>query len=265
MSKIFILYRPGENDEASYAIYKALSERFGNRCFLLGCDPAQYQSIGLHVQHIFKAWSVFLVVIVPRGFTSSDQYGNLQLLKSNDPLRQILSRALAMPQALVLPVLVEGAAMPASRDLPPDLAQLHYRNAATIRRGVEVYQDVDRIVRSIRAFWPIRKRFSYPRFAYAQSFLLLGAIVLDPLFSAIIPAVPFSSAASDFLIYINLLFNISLVLLLIGIWIATLILTIRIQRWGWFFLTLLLSWLGMSLFFAFFGPVSKPKRKTRKA
>jgi hypothetical protein len=216
----------------------------------------------LYVQGHIKAWSVFLVVIGPRWLTSTDQHGNPQLLKPTDPLRQTLSKALAMPHVLVMPVLAEGTAMPAFLDLP----ELQWRNAAFIRRDVELHQDIDRIVRSIRAFWPVRKRFTYPRFACIQIFVSFGTLILNTLFLVIITAVPIASDTIFTLIHINFLFTISVIVpLFIGIWITTLILTIRLQRWGWFFLTLFLSWLGASLFFAFFGPVSKPKRNVRKA
>jgi len=285
MSKIFILYRPGESDEASIAIHKALSERFGNKCFLLGSDPAQYQTAGLNAQNIIEARSVFLVVIGPHWLASADQHGDQQVFEPIDPIRQILSRTLTTPQTLVMPVIVEGAAMPASQDLPPDLAQLVYRNAATVRRGVALDQDIDRIFRSIRAFWPLRKRFSYPRFAYAQIFVTIGVILLGVLLQAINGS--FTGELPDFLLRISILFAISVGLWFLGIWLATVILTIRLRRWGWFIFELLLALflifvffgpvmrklavlgivfeLGIPLIFALFGPVSKPVREARKA
>lgn len=275
MSKIFLLYRPGESDEASYAIHEVLSERFSNKCFLL---PAQDQTAGLDVWHIIEPWSVFLVVIGPHWQASADQYGNLQLLKPTDSLRQILSRALTMSKVLVLPVRVEGAAMPAFQDLPPDLAQLHYRNAATVRKGLEFYQDIDRIIRSIRAFWPIRKRWSYPRLSYVLIFGFIGDFLLSGLFGIIMLAVSPASPNSGTLQqsaevpsypglfigvavgFLYILLVIGMALLLVGVWLTVLILTIRIRRWGWFFFVLFCGIIGMPLF-VYFGPVSRPRRK----
>ena len=49
----------------------------------------------------------------------------------------------------VVPVLVDGAAMPLEKDLPPSLSALAYRNAVKVDSGVDFHQHVDRLVRGL--------------------------------------------------------------------------------------------------------------------
>jgi hypothetical protein len=50
----------------------------------------------------------------------------------------------------VVPVLVNGAALPAAAELPPSIQEIVYRHAVPLRSGQDFHRDVDRIADFIR-------------------------------------------------------------------------------------------------------------------
>lgn len=51
----------------------------------------------------------------------------------------------------IVPLLVQGAAMPAEEDLPPSLRPLAYHNAISIRPDPDFHQDMTRLIKGIEA------------------------------------------------------------------------------------------------------------------
>ena len=86
---------------------------------------------------------MLLAVIGPRWLTIADAAGRRRLDNPDDFVRLEISTALKR-KIRVIPLLVEGAAMPYSTDLPDDLKLLARRNALTI--GVHFHPDVDRLI-----------------------------------------------------------------------------------------------------------------------
>lgn len=52
-----------------------------------------------------------------------------------------METALKDPNKVVIPVLVDGAAMPTADELPPSLRNLHFRNAATVDNGIPYFEN----------------------------------------------------------------------------------------------------------------------------
>jgi Tol biopolymer transport system component len=90
---------------------------------------------------------VVVAVIGPHWLDARDRTGRRRLDDPNDFVRRELATALSR-NTRVIPVLVDGAAMPAPEDLPSDLVPLSRRNALTLTPG-DWRRDVDRLSSTI--------------------------------------------------------------------------------------------------------------------
>jgi hypothetical protein len=94
---------------------------------------------------------VQLVIIGPQWLTLTNERGQRRISDPDDFVHIEIAAGLAREDVLVIPVLVSGAGMPGSADLPPDLVELAYRNAAIIRDDPDFSRDTGRLVDQIRA------------------------------------------------------------------------------------------------------------------
>ena len=76
---------------------------------------------------------VCLAVIGRDWLNARDAEGLRRLDQPDDFVRLELTAALARPEVLVIPVLVEGAAMPPADALPPEIRALARRQAVSLR------------------------------------------------------------------------------------------------------------------------------------
>ena len=88
---------------------------------------------------------VMLAVIGREWADARDMTGSRRLDEPYDFVRLEIAAALTRPNVLVVPVLVEGASMPAATELPENIRPLARRHAVTVRD--ETWDaDVDRLV-----------------------------------------------------------------------------------------------------------------------
>ena len=91
---------------------------------------------------------VVLVLIGREWLSATDAAGQLRLPQHHDYVRLEIAQALSRPELLVVPVLVEGAAMPAPATLPDSIRALARRHAISLRD--ETWDaDVDRVAATI--------------------------------------------------------------------------------------------------------------------
>ena len=102
----------------------------------------------VRIQEALSRTDVVAIVIGPKWF-GEPRGDKPRIFQTNDPVRLEVSAALKKPELLVTPLLVDGAEMPAEADLPDDIKDLHYRNAAPIDSGRDFNAHVDRFIRSI--------------------------------------------------------------------------------------------------------------------
>src|ERR687885_256723 len=96
------------------------------------------------VQHAVASCEVLLAVIGQQWLSSVDAHGRRRLDDLNDFVRLEVATALQR-DIVVIPVLVQGAAMPPASALPADLAPLTRRNAIELSDARWEY-DVERLV-----------------------------------------------------------------------------------------------------------------------
>jgi TIR domain len=114
-------------------LFEGLKARFGeDRVFidLAGIEPGRdFRSI---IDEHVGSCDVLLALIGRNWLHAADKDGRRRLDTPEDFVRLEIAAALRRDIA-VIPVLVQGAAMPSKEELPPDLQALTWRNAAELR------------------------------------------------------------------------------------------------------------------------------------
>src|SRR6188508_3047598 len=146
MSGTFISYR--REDAAGYAgrLRESLERRLGPSRVFRDVDTLRPgQDFVQAIEARLTDCRVMLTVIGREWAGARDMTGSRRLDEPYDFVRLEIAAALARPNVLVVPVLVEGAAMPAASELPENIRPLARRHAVTIRD--ETWDaDVDRLV-----------------------------------------------------------------------------------------------------------------------
>lgn len=150
MPGIFISYRRQDSQSAAGRLADHLREHLPQVTIFRDVETIE-PGVDF-VQAIEKALAscgVMLVVIGPRWLTVTDAAGRRRLDDPRDYTRLEAATALGRESVRVIPVLVEGATMPAEADLPEDLRPLCRRNAIELTDKRWEY-DVSRLVETVR-------------------------------------------------------------------------------------------------------------------
>lgn len=143
---IFICYR--REEAAAYAgwLGDRLSEHYGEHKVFRDIDSIEP---GLDfveaIQRAVDSAEVVLVVIGKAWLTAVDATGRQRLQNPNDYVRREIATALQR-NIRVLPVLIQGASMPGTEELPDDLAALARRNAFELH-DTSWRDDTSRLIR----------------------------------------------------------------------------------------------------------------------
>ncbi|NJL55029.1 SUMF1/EgtB/PvdO family nonheme iron enzyme [bacterium] len=149
MTKIFISYRRADSQYVTDSIHEFLIRHFGEENVFLdvgsipfGVDFRQYlaEQIAEH--------DVVLVIIGPDWARIMQERAD----QDNDFVRIEIESALKQGK-LVVPVLVMEARMPSFNGLPAGIADLQWRNSATVRRKPDLEGDCARLADGIKAYF----------------------------------------------------------------------------------------------------------------
>jgi hypothetical protein len=147
--KVFVSYR--RNDTSGFAgrLVDGLADHFGQENIFRDVDsiPAG-KNFALAINSAVAACDVLVVVIGREWLDATDASGQRRLDNPNDFVRLEIAAALER-RIPVVPVLVEGAVMPAPTALPPPLADLSLQNALEVSDS-RWDHDVERLVSAIR-------------------------------------------------------------------------------------------------------------------
>jgi TIR domain len=176
---IFISYR--REDSAGYAgrLHESLERRIGEREVFRDVDALQPgQDFVDAIAARLRDCKACLVLVGREWRDAKDASGRLRLEQENDYVRLEIATALALPNVLVVPVLVEGMAMPAAEELPASIRGLSRRHATSLRD--ETWDaDVDRLVKALPTANRQPRVWNATKSASLLKWALLAAAVLS--------------------------------------------------------------------------------------
>jgi hypothetical protein len=144
---VFISYRRGDAGDVVGRIYDRLIDRFGRTHVFKDVDSIPLGvDFRRHLSDSVGQCRVFLAVI-SRGWVQQSD-GVRRLDQPNDFVRIEMEAALQR-NIPVIPVLVQGAALPEEKELPPSLRDLAYRNATVVRADPDFHADIVRLMEGI--------------------------------------------------------------------------------------------------------------------
>ena len=146
----FLSYRRDQSSFIARSLRTALVARLGSKSvFLDEGSISPGEQFPRQIKEAILGSSVMLVIIGPywleaRGAKS----GSRRLDEPDDWVRQEVEEGLRNAIAVVIPVLVDGAAMPGKSDLPPSIQALSDRQAFPLP-GIDLPQEVDALIEGI--------------------------------------------------------------------------------------------------------------------
>jgi len=145
---IFVSYRRKESLAPARAVYERLRSEFGSERVFIDLEGLDYGVDFVEVLEQQLAHCTVMLALIGPHWLGVDSDGSRRIDDENDFVRIELRTALER-KIRVVPVLVEGAAMPASRDLPDELKALVRRQALELdfRR---FDSDVGRLIGTLR-------------------------------------------------------------------------------------------------------------------
>lgn len=148
---VFISYRRGDSADVTGRIHDRLVGHFGQPHVFKDVDSI---ALGLDFrQQIADAVGQCEVVlaIIGRLWRSGDTVSATDRLADPRDFVRIEIESAIERHIPVIPVLVQGAAMPAPESLPPSLQDLGYRHAIQVRTDPDFHTDIDRLIKGIES------------------------------------------------------------------------------------------------------------------
>lgn len=147
-TKVFVSYRRDDSPYVAGRVFESLVERFGTGAVLRDVDSFPLGvDFRKSIDHAVSDATVVLVV-VGRSWLGPQSTTDRRIDSAADFVRIEIAAALARGIPVV-PLLVDGAAMPDATTLPEDIRDFAFRNAVHIRPDPDFGNDVDRLVRGI--------------------------------------------------------------------------------------------------------------------
>jgi hypothetical protein len=148
MPTIVISYRRTDSSAVAGRIFDRLIAHYGEESIFLDVDNIPFGiDFRIHISEILQRTDVVLAIIGANWLGVSPD-GATRMRDPTDPVRFEIETAIArrMP---IIPVLVDGAKMPDSTDLPVEFGNFAHLNAAEVATGREFRNQMDRLIAAI--------------------------------------------------------------------------------------------------------------------
>lgn len=150
--RIFMSYRRKDSADVSGRIYDRLAAHFGEETVFKDVDDIPFGvDFKKHLNNVVARTAVELVVIGPDWLNATDEAGLRRLDDPTDFVRIEIEAALNR-DIPVVPLLVQGAAMPKGEELPSGLTKLAYRNGTPVRPDPDFHRDMDRLIKGLEEY-----------------------------------------------------------------------------------------------------------------
>jgi tetratricopeptide (TPR) repeat protein len=183
MRNIFVSYRRKDSSDVTGRIFDHLKTAFGEEHLFKDVDSIP---LGTDFREAINAavqgCDVLLAVIGDDWIDAKEQAGARRIDNPEDYVHLEIKSALDR-NIPVIPVLVEGAAVPRQEDLPEPLRRLAFRNAIFVRPDPDFRNDMERLCRDLSTFLkvpdPARRKesLSRRRWLIAMAALLALAVL----------------------------------------------------------------------------------------
>jgi CHASE2 domain-containing sensor protein len=146
-SAFFISYRRGQNAWQARDIRRELARRYGEASVFMDTASIAYgEAFPDRIASAIRGCSVMLVLI--GSYWLQPVEGTRRIDEPDDWVRHEIEAGLQRREAIVIPVLLDGAPAPDAAELPDSIKGLAARNAVAIT-GEDLAADIDNIVKSI--------------------------------------------------------------------------------------------------------------------
>jgi len=175
--KIFISYRRDDTGGRAGRLSDQLTARFGGRDVFQDVRTVlPGHDFTVQVQQAIEGSAVVLVLIGPHWLRTAPGDERTRLDDPDDYVRREISTALATGAAVV-PVLVDGARLPAPAEVPSDIEPLLRRQAFELR-DESWHDDVERLVRALEGepAEPAERRRWIPAVLVVVAAVVVGSI-----------------------------------------------------------------------------------------
>jgi hypothetical protein len=146
--RLLLSYRRADSAGIAGRIFDRLAARYGRQSVFMDVDNIPLgRDFRAHIRAFIETCDAVVIVIGPRWHGPRDAAPS-RVHDGDDPVR--IEAELALARGVpVIPLLVEGAPMPAAADLPESLASLAYLNAARVDSGADFHHHVSRLLARI--------------------------------------------------------------------------------------------------------------------
>jgi formylglycine-generating enzyme required for sulfatase activity len=152
MSKILISYRREDSADVTGRIYDRLIQQFGQGAIFKDVDSIPFGvDFRIYLDAQVAKCEVFLSVIGRDWMKKRGTKGKSRLDDPGDFVRIEIESALKR-QIPVIPVLVSGASIPLSEQLPDSIQDLSYRHGIAVRPDPDFHRDMDRLIEYLKKF-----------------------------------------------------------------------------------------------------------------
>lgn len=169
MAKLFVSYRRNDTKWITAHLCAYLEGHFGVNSVFRDVDSVPLSvDVREHIRKVIDTCDVLIAVVGPSWF-EMDSSGKSRLDDKADWVRLEIAAALAKKMPVV-PLLVDGAEMPKPQQLPEELRDFAYKNAASFDL-INFKSQIARLVKALDQLLPI----PLPAPAYQSSRILSGA------------------------------------------------------------------------------------------
>jgi CHASE2 domain-containing sensor protein len=143
----FISYRRSQSTWQARDIRRELARRYGDASVFMDTSSIEYgETFPERIASAIRGCSVMLVLIGPQWL--EPVAGTRRIDEPDDWVRREIEAGLLRQEAVVVPVLLDGARVPAEEELPDSVNGLASRHAVAVT-GDDLAADIDKLMRSV--------------------------------------------------------------------------------------------------------------------
>ena len=148
MPAILISYRRADSSAIAGRIFDRLAAHYGEESVFMDVDHIPFGiDFRAHIQETLQRTDV-LIAVIGRNWLGKSADSAARMHEKTDPVRVEIETALER-KTPIIPVLVDGARMPQSADLPEEFGNFAFLNAAEVASGRDFHGHVERLIGAI--------------------------------------------------------------------------------------------------------------------